>query len=122
AYLALASSGEPLLVQSALCERLHRDLRVLAGEDGGRFRALVEGSGLRRELARQFLAFRPEPGPLMGPVASVMRTAYEARMRLTGQNGLSDYDLGFTSFLYTFERSTRARQAPPVAGTVWARS
>ncbi len=51
-----------------------------------------------------------------------MRGLYDARLRLTGQNGLSDYDLGFTSFLYTFERSTRARQAPPVAGTVWARS
>lgn len=122
AYLALTSSGDPLLVQSALCERLHRDLRVLSGGDPERFRVLVERSGLRAELARQFLAFRPEPGPLMGPVASLMRSAYDARMRLTGQNGISDYDLGFTSFLYTFERSTRARQAPPVAGTVWARS
>jgi len=122
AYLALTSSGDPLLVQSALCERLHRDLRVLSGGDPERFRVLVERSGLRAELARQFLAFRPEPGPLMGPVATVMRSAYDARMRLTGQNGISDYDLGFTSFLYTFERSTRARQAPPVAGTVWARS
>jgi len=122
AYLALAASGEPLLVQSALCERLHRDLRVLAGDDARRFQVLVERSGLRRELARAFLAFRPEPGTLLGPVASFMRSAYDARMRLTGQNGLSDYDFGFTSFLYTFERSTTARQAPPPAGTVWARS
>jgi hypothetical protein len=31
-------------------------------------------------------------------------------MRLTGQNGLSDYDVGFTDFLYTFETSATARQ------------
>jgi hypothetical protein len=42
-----------------------------------------------------------------------MRRVYEARMRATGQNGLSDYDLGFTNFLYTFETSRIARQAPP---------
>ena len=42
-----------------------------------------------------------------------MRRVYDARMRVTGQNGLSDYDLGFTDFLYTFETSRTARQAPP---------
>ena len=36
-------------------------------------------------------------------------------MRLTGQNGVSDYDLGFTNFLYTFETSDTARQVPPSA-------
>src|SRR3712207_4870812 len=34
AYLALVSSQEPVLVQSSLCERLHRDLRALVGESG----------------------------------------------------------------------------------------
>jgi hypothetical protein len=42
-----------------------------------------------------------------------MRHVYDARMRLTGQNGISDYDLGFTNFLYTFETSRTARQRPP---------
>jgi hypothetical protein len=39
-----------------------------------------------------------------------MRRVYEERMRLTGQNGLSDYDEGFTNFLWTFARSDTARQ------------
>jgi len=47
-----------------------------------------------------------------------MRGLYERRMRLTGQNGVSDYDLGFTNFLYTFETSAIARQVPPSAGAV----
>jgi hypothetical protein len=44
-----------------------------------------------------------------------MRQLYDARMRMTGQAGISDYDLGFTNFLYTFEISTTARQMPPAA-------
>jgi hypothetical protein len=47
-----------------------------------------------------------------------MRRVYDARMRVTGQRGISDYDLGFTNFLYTFETSAAARQAPPPAGAV----
>jgi hypothetical protein len=34
-------------------------------------------------------------------------------MRMTGQAGVSDYDVGFTNFLYTFETSSTARQTPP---------
>jgi hypothetical protein len=41
--------------------------------------------------------------------------------RLTGQNGLSDYDVGFTNFLYTFEVSPGTRQSPPAAGALRAR-
>ena len=41
------------------------------------------------------------------------RGLYDRRMRLTRQNGISDYDLGFTNFLYTFETSATARQTPP---------
>jgi hypothetical protein len=37
---------------------------------------------------------------------------------VTGQAGLSDYDLGFTNFLYTFETSLNARQAPAAAGAL----
>jgi hypothetical protein len=51
-----------------------------------------------------------------------MRRLYDERMRLTGQNGLSDYDVGFTSFLYTFELSSTARQEPPPAGAVRTRA
>ena len=51
-------------------------------------------------------------------VNEVMRRLYEERMRLTGQNGLSDYDVGFTNFLYTFEHSSTARQTPPPAGVI----
>jgi hypothetical protein len=40
---------------------------------------------------------------------------------LTGQNGLSDYDVGFTNFLYTFELSSTARHEPPPAGALRAR-
>lgn len=113
AYLALSGSGEPVLVQSALCERLHRDIRVLAAEDDDRFRELVEGSGLRPELAAGFLELRPGKGSVSGPISRAMRAMYDERMRLTGQNGLSDYDLGFTNFLHTLETGT-ARRRPPL--------
>jgi len=42
----------------------------------------------------------------------------DERIRLTGQNGLSDYDVGFTNFLYTFELSATTRQGPPAAGAL----
>jgi hypothetical protein len=30
-----------------------------------------------------------------------MKPLYEERMKMTGQNGLSDYDAGFTDFVYS---------------------
>jgi hypothetical protein len=51
-----------------------------------------------------------------------MRRLYDERMRLTGQNGISDYDLGFTNFLYTFETSATARQTPAPAGALHRRA
>ena len=39
-----------------------------------------------------------------------MKKMYDERMKLTGQNGLSDYDVGFTNFLWSFQRSAKARQ------------
>lgn len=116
AYLALTSSDEPVLIQSALCERLHRNLRVLCADDEGAYEARVLALKLRPELERQFLRLRPAVGALGKPFAEAMRAVYDARMRLTGQNGLSDYDLGFTDFLYTFETSRTAREEPPPAG------
>jgi hypothetical protein len=117
AYLALAASEDPVLVQSALCERLHRQLRVLSDDDEERFDVLATESGLRDELKEQLLKLRPQPSRLSRPIANVMRAMYEERMKLTGQNGLSDYDRGFTDFLYTFERGSGARQSMPAAAT-----
>lgn len=113
AYLALASSGEPVLVQSALCERLHRQVRVLSEEDEDRFDEIVTTAGLREELRAQMLALRPRSGAVVRPISNAMRRLYDERMKLTGQNGLSDYDRGFTDFLHTFETSPDARQAVP---------
>lgn len=110
AYLALAGSGEPVLVQSALAERLHRQMRVLADEDERTFRSLVESARLRPELRDALLELRPGTGGLSRPIAAAMRALYDERMRLTGQNGLSDYDRGFTNFLFIME------SRPPLAG------
>jgi hypothetical protein len=109
-YLTLRGSGEPLLVQSARAERLHRQLRVLAGDDTRRYNRMVDEIELRPELRQAFHALRPVPGAYESAVGRVMKRLYDERMKLTGQNGLSDYDLGFTNFLYTFQRSTIARQ------------
>jgi hypothetical protein len=123
AYLALTASQEPVLVQSALCERLHRDLRAIVGDDHPAFRDRVTSSSLRPELQAQFLELErgPAPGEIDRQLERVMRRLYDERMRLTGQNGLSDYDVGFTNFLYTFELSSTARQEPPPAGALPAR-
>lgn len=122
AYLSLTASGEPVLVQSALCERLHRDWRALVGDDRAAFHDRLERSDLRPELRTHFLDLNRGAALGTGPVEALMRRLYDERMRLTGQNGLSDYDVGFTSFLYTFELSSTARQEPPPAGAVRARS
>jgi uncharacterized protein DUF3810 len=123
AYLALTASGEAVLVQSALCERLHRDLRAMVGDDRPAFRDRVTNSNLRPELQAQFLELeRGSPaGEIDRQLEVVMRRLYDERMRMTGQNGLSDYDVGFTNFLYTFELSSTARQGPPAAGTLRGR-
>jgi glycerate 2-kinase len=115
AYLALLGSGEPVLVQSALCERLHRNVRVLAEEDDERFRREVEASGLRPELSEELLALRPGPGPISGPISQIMKALYDERMKLTGQNGLSDYDWASRTSSTPPARPARrrARRSPP---------
>ncbi|MEX2222784.1 MAG: DUF3810 family protein [Candidatus Rokuibacteriota bacterium] len=115
AYLALAASGEPVLRQAARLERLYRDLHVLAGEQKGAFDRLVTRSALRPELRQALGALRPPSTAVGQKVEAGMRRLYDTRMRMTGQAGISDYDLGFTNFLYTFETSTTARQTPPAA-------
>jgi hypothetical protein len=113
AYLALSTSDDPVLRQAARCERVYRSLRVLAGHDVSAFRGLVMSSGLRFELRRAMLGHRVAGGTGTSKAEIAMRRLYDKRMHLTGQNGISDYDIGFTSFLHTFEGSATARQTPP---------
>ena len=109
-YLTLIASGNAVMIQSALAERLHRQLKVLAGDDHGAYHDLVDGLGMRGSLADELHALRPPAGASEGAVSVVMKRVYDERLKLTGQNGLSDYDLGFTNFLWTFSRSDSARQ------------
>jgi hypothetical protein len=109
-YLALMGSGHPVLVQSALAERLHRQLKALAGEDHGAYHTMVDDLDLRESLAEALHDLRPPAGAEEGTVSLVMKRVYDERLKLTGQNGLSDYDVGFTNFLWTFSRSDAARQ------------
>ena len=109
-YLALMSSGDPLMVQSALAERLHRQLKSIAGEDHQEYHDLVDDLALRSELASELHSLRPDAGVYESSVSLVMKKMYDERMKLTGQNGLSDYDVGFTNFLWSFQRSPGARQ------------
>jgi hypothetical protein len=118
AYLSLTASGEPALVQSARLERLHRTLLVLAGHDPAGFRRLLAATPLRPELRESLLALSAQTSGLARRVEQGLRGVYDRRMRLTGQNGVSDYSVGFTNLLFTFETSATARQRPPAAGVV----
>jgi hypothetical protein len=109
-YLALMSSGDPVMIQSALAERLHRQLKVLAGEDHEAYHDLVDSLSMRQELADEMHSLRPDPGAYESSVSVVMKKLYDERLKLTGQNGISDYDVGFTNFLWTFTKSGGARQ------------
>ena len=115
AYLALVASGEPVLQQAARLERFYRHLAVLAGKQRGAFDRLAAAAALRPELGKALGELRPPSTAVGRQLEGGMRQVYHARMRLTGQTGISDYDLGFTNFLYTFETSTTARQTPPPA-------
>jgi hypothetical protein len=115
AYLALIASGEPVLRQAARLERLYRNLRVLAGEEPGVFDRLATGAALRPELRQALGELRPPSSAVGRQLEAGMRRVYDTRMRMTGQAGISDYDVGFTNFLYTFETSTTARQRAPIA-------
>lgn len=110
AYLALVDCGEPILEQSARLERAYRHLRVLTRDDDAAFHRRVVRAGFRPELESALSQLRMPAGAASRRMTAAMRALYDARMRLTGQNGLSDYDLGFTNFLYTFETSVGARQ------------
>lgn len=115
AYMALRNSGHEILVQSARAERLHRQLRVLSGEDPEQYQQALAEADLREELQEAFEALSPQPGLYQSVVGQGMKQLYDMRMKLTGQNGLSDYDRGFTNFLHTFRFSEEARQPGSLA-------
>lgn len=120
AYMALRTSGDPVLVQAARAERFYRQLRVLSRDEGGEddldtFDGLLDDVGLRDELLEAFVALRPSPGLYRSVVGDGMKKLYDLRMKATGQNGLTDYDQGFTDFLHTFRFSETARQDPELA-------
>ena len=104
AYLALSRSQDRQLRQSALAERVHRNLRVLDGDDPERYGELLDGTALSGDVLEDFRRLRP-PDKRPGVFGTAMKELYDSRMKLTGQNGLSDYDRGFTNFLYTYERA-----------------
>lgn len=115
ACLALVTSGEPVLRQAARLERLHRHLCVLAGTQSGAFERIAAAAALRPELGTVLGKLPPPSTAVARKVEAGMRHVYDTRMRMTGQAGIADYDVGFTNFLYTFETSTTARQTPPAA-------
>ncbi|HUP20367.1 MAG TPA: DUF3810 family protein, partial [Gemmatimonadota bacterium] len=119
AYLALAGSDDPVLLQSALAERLSRQLAALAGDDDDALGQRVRDAGLIPEIERQFLRLRQPPDPVTAAVSDAMKQLYDLRLRLTGQNGLSDYDAGFTAFLYALETGEHAGRAARGEGRVW---
>jgi len=109
-YLSLMSSGDPVLVQAARTERLHRQLKALVGDDPDRYHDLVDALAMRDELSNTLHSLQPDHGVYEGAVTVVMKRLYDERLKLTGQNGISDYDVGFTNFLWTFAHSRRARR------------
>ncbi|MGH7483485.1 MAG: DUF3810 family protein [Longimicrobiales bacterium] len=118
AYLALAGSDDPVQLRSALAERLLRQLATLADGDVDALRARIAAAGLRPDLERPFFALRPAEDPLTRALSDALKAAYDLRMRLTGQNGLSDYDAGFTAVLYSLETGA-LRERVPAAGRIW---
>lgn len=117
AYIALTGSGDPELAQSSLCDRLLRQLSTLAGDDPHALHARIRESGLRPELLRWFLRLRPEPGSVERNVGRALRTFYDMRMKMTGQNGIEDYDRNFTAVLWAMEQGA-GRRGLPDAGRV----
>lgn len=109
AFFALRVSGIPQFVQSARAERLHRHLAVRSEKDPAVFQQQLDALPLRAEVRDFFHRLRPADGA-PNAMSKAMRKLYDARMRLTGQNGLSDYDRGFLDFLWTFKNSPDAKQ------------
>jgi hypothetical protein len=108
AYLALRNSDDPVLIQAARMERLHRQITTVLRLEPGRYpKETLSWAGLRGELASVFreMCGRDDAKP------SLMHQLYDKRMRLFGQNGLDDYDEGFTNFLWSLGRNTSSTLA-----------
>ncbi len=110
AYLALSRSRDAQLRQSALAERVYRNLRVLDGDDPERYGELLDETHLSGDVLEDFRRLRP-PDRRPGVVSDTLKEFYDSRMKMTGQNGLSDYDRGFTNFLYTYETAAAEGRA-----------
>jgi len=109
AFLALRTSSDPVLIQAARAERLHRQLKVhqRLSDEPLEPEELVQLAGLRAELRAVFAGFLPDASE--ADRRGVMARLYDQRMKLTGQNGISDYDEGFLNFLWTFTHSEEAQ-------------
>lgn len=106
-YAALRSSGDPELVQAARLERLSRQIRILQRlEEPMDVAELLHQYIPNDTLREQVLTLIPSAEEAKSH--GLLRSLYDKRMRLTGQNGLSDYDEGFTNVLWTFGRSESA--------------
>ncbi len=103
AYLSLINSYDKELMQSAYCERLFSDMDVVADFNDDKFKETIETSALRGELKQDFQKRIGKEGLYEKVVSFIMMPIYNLRMKLTGQNGVEDYSLGFTNFLYTIE-------------------
>ena len=120
-YLALVGSGDPVYVQSARLERLHRQLKVIArlevpeDQSGDHYKERVEELDLPEEVGKALDKLAPPSSAVQSGFGKAMKMVYDERMKLTGQNGISDYDEGFTNFLYTFARSSAAKQSGELA-------
>lgn len=112
AYLALRTADDPMLVQAARAERLLRHAAVLSEGKSQQIPSILSTLGLPEPVIATLTSTRPPPaqGGSQGTFSKGMRTIYDQRMRLTGQNGLSDYDKGFTSLLWNLSHSDTARQ------------
>ena len=89
-------------------ERLHRQITTVLRLEPGRYpKETLSWAGLRGELASVFreMCGRDDAKP------SLMHQLYDKRMRLFGQNGLDDYDEGFTNFLWSLGRNTSSTLA-----------
>ncbi|MCB9692798.1 MAG: DUF3810 family protein [Alphaproteobacteria bacterium] len=116
AHLALRTSGNAVFVQAARAERLQRNLAVLSGRDPRLFDLELASLPLRSEVRKWLHQYGPSDEK-PSRVSDALRKVYDQRMRLTGQNGISDYDRGFTDFLHTFRHSETATQ--PRSLTDW---
>ncbi|MBU1204917.1 MAG: DUF3810 family protein [Nanoarchaeota archaeon] len=110
AYLSLINSYDKELIQSAYCERLFSDMLVTADFNDDKFKETIETSALRGELKQDFQKRTGKSGLYEKVVSFIMMPLYDLRMKLTGQNGIEDYSLGFTNFLYTIENTNKRKK------------